>query len=135
MDPLNARRSLSRLAHANSEICFKYPAWKPSWEDGVHPFSPKLSRCRLPRNPQREWQTKVSCEHRWLPRGADQLGAVVADGSLLWLVQDGSASRRMFHYVDGYKTLLEPNSEPINSSAWDSPPLARSGILGLGGQL
>ena len=61
--------------------------------------------------------------------------AVAADGSLIWLVQDGSASRRMFHYVGGYKTLLEPNSEPINSSAWDSPPLARSGILGLGGQL
>jgi hypothetical protein len=62
--------------------------------------------------------------------------AVAADGSLIWLVQDGSASRRMFHCVDGYKTLLEPTTaEPINSAARDPPPATGPGVLGLGGQL
>lgn len=34
--------------------------------------------------------------------------AVSADGSLIWLVQDDCAGRRIFHQVDGYKTLLDP---------------------------
>lgn len=33
--------------------------------------------------------------------------AVSADGSILWLVQKGPAGRRMFHHIDGYKTLLD----------------------------
>ncbi len=32
--------------------------------------------------------------------------AVSPDGSILWLVQKGPAGRRMFHHIDGYKTLL-----------------------------
>ncbi|MBP1136597.1 hypothetical protein JOE31_002829 [Arthrobacter sp. PvP023] len=33
--------------------------------------------------------------------------AIMADGSLIWLVQKGPAGRRMFHATDGYKTELE----------------------------
>lgn len=39
--------------------------------------------------------------------------AVSADGALIWLVQNDSAGRRIFHQADGYKTLLHlPSSEP-----------------------
>ncbi|MFJ5695014.1 hypothetical protein ACIP9X_14320 [Arthrobacter sp. NPDC093125] len=34
--------------------------------------------------------------------------AISADGSLMWLLQDNCAGRRMFHQPDGYKTLLDP---------------------------
>ncbi|MFK4639438.1 hypothetical protein [Paenarthrobacter histidinolovorans] len=36
--------------------------------------------------------------------------AIAPDGSLIWLLPKG-AGRRMFHHVDGYKTLLD-NAAP-----------------------
>jgi hypothetical protein len=61
--------------------------------------------------------------------------AIAADGSLIWLLQKGPAGRRMFHSVDGYKTLLEtPAPERTYPTASDSPPAAWAGALALGGQ-
>jgi hypothetical protein len=62
--------------------------------------------------------------------------AIAADGSLIWLLQKGPAGRRMFHRVDGYKTLLEtPASEHTYPEASDFASAAWSGALALGGQL
>lgn len=36
--------------------------------------------------------------------------AVSDDGSLLWILQDGGAGRRLFHQPDGYKTLINPRN-------------------------
>jgi hypothetical protein len=62
--------------------------------------------------------------------------AVAPDGSLIWLLLEG-AGRRMFHHVDGYKTLLEDSalSERRNHSESESTQGTLSGVLKLSGQL
>ncbi|HJW00037.1 MAG TPA: hypothetical protein VJ617_13185 [Arthrobacter sp.] len=49
-------------------------------------------------------------------RTSGEVDAVSVDGSLLWLLQDDCGGRRLFHWSDGYKTLVDPANR-----LWEGP--------------
>jgi hypothetical protein len=36
--------------------------------------------------------------------------AILADGTVMWLLLENAGGRKLFHHVDGYQTLVDPVS-------------------------
>jgi len=108
--------------------------------------SPANRFCNLPHDGYRravvaDWRELVEGDSIVLLRTENNddavsgtVDAVAPDGSLIWLLLKG-AGRRMFHHVDGYKTLLEDPALSDGRNPSGSPQGSRAGVLKLGGQL